>query len=160
MTPKIGKPEPVQGQQQTPNPARRISSGGSPSSAIAEPPVPSHTSGHKRHITPNYDPSLNAKPYSPFYRHATPNFSADRIEYRLRREAADLETGDSQDTRQELQHPHRSKLWEKKRRCLWWRRLNQGTRLVLEITLAVVIVGGMVGIAIGVTAAVNGGAWK
>lgn len=160
MTPKIGKPEPVQGQQQTPNPARRISSGGSPSSAIAEPPIPSQTSGHKRHITPNYDPSVNAKPFSPFYRHATPNFSADRIEYRLRREAADLETGDSQGTRQELQHPHRSKLWEKKRRCLWWRRLNQGTRLVLEITLAVVIVGGMVGIAIGVTAAVNGGSWK
>lgn len=122
--------------------------------------MPFYTLGHKRQITPNYDPSVNAKPYSPFYRHATPNFSADKIEYRLRREAADLEAGDSQTTTtRELQpqNLHRSKLWEKKRRCIWWRRMNRGTRFVLKIALAIVIVGGMVGIAVGVTAAVSGG---
>lgn len=159
MTLNTGKSELIQ-VQQTPVPAhRRTSSGGSPNSTV-EPRMPSYTLGHKRQITPNYDPSVNAKPYSPFYRHATPNFSADKIEYRLRREAADLEAGDSQTTTtRELQpqNLHRSKLWEKKRRCIWWRRMNRGTRFVLKIALAIVIVGGMVGIAVGVTAAVSGG---
>lgn len=155
MTPTTGRPDSTQGQQTPPTSARRTSSAESPSSTV-EPRIPSQTFGHKRRNTPNFDPSVNAKPFSPFYRHATPNFSADKLEPRVRCEAVDPEAGDSQDPQQ----PPRAKLWEKKRRCLWWRRLNRGTRLVLEIALGILIIGGMVGIALGIAASVSGGGKK
>lgn len=161
MTSTIGVTGVVQSQP-APDPAPGESTNESPNSpGIAVSPMPAQISGHRRQLTPDYDPSINAKPYSPFYRHATPNLSATRAELeRLRRKATDLESGIPHGMSHEPQRPRQSKLWEEKRRCVWWRQLSHGTRFALEIVIAVVIMGGMVGIALGITAAVGGGALK
>ncbi|KAL4864761.1 hypothetical protein BDV12DRAFT_175788 [Aspergillus spectabilis] len=54
-----------------------------------------------------------------------------------------------------------SKLWaQKKRYCDCLAGLSKGRRLLIKGAIAVVIVGSMVAVALGITAAVGGGVWS
>lgn len=119
----------------------------------------------------DFDPHLGAKPCSPFYGHNENNAS---LEY-LKNEATiataqrygsnDLESGVPSTPRKRSLDVHgglrRSKLWtEKKRRCNCFSSLSKRQRLMAKLVLALFIVGAMIGIAMGITAAVGGGVWK
>lgn len=117
----------------------------------------------------NFDPSIGAKPSSPFYRHATPSklarFTSTRKGSR-NHSTTDVENPASTWHRlfdDEALNRHESKLWKPKKS--WWAcdcfgGLSKGQRLVLKIASAVVIVGSMIAVALGITAAVGGGVWR
>jgi hypothetical protein len=118
--------------------------------------------------TVDFDPHLGAKPCSPFYRHN----DNDSLEY-LKDEATilaqrygsnDLESGPSNTPHKRSLDIHgvrQSKLWmKKKRRCDCLSSLTKRQRLAVKLVIAFFIVGAMVGIAVGITAAVGGGVWK
>ncbi|GAB1210077.1 hypothetical protein BDV32DRAFT_117222 [Aspergillus pseudonomiae] len=128
--------------------------GGPEAEALVSPPSPA---------VPDYDPTINAKPYSPFYRHATQNFTGQTPNAALKvPNADDLETGASAYRPSgESDNRRSSKLWtEKKRHCDWLRALPKKQRIAVKAVIAIVIVGTMVAIALGITAAVGGGVWK
>ncbi|KAL5339515.1 hypothetical protein BJX70DRAFT_363881 [Aspergillus crustosus] len=139
----------------------------------------------------DYDPCLNAKPYSPFYRHATPSSKLARLTsptkrkrtlsfgmkspineiegvsrppwQRLYDRETDLEK--AKNTEKGDTHVHitgnGAKLWtQKKRYCVCLAGLSKGQRLMVKGAIALVIVGSMVAVALGITAAVGGGVWS
>lgn len=143
-----------------------------PHSAPGPVPVPA--------AQPDYDPSIGAKPYSPFYRHATTPSAASaiaRLKSQRKRTRSfgiaspidDLENGSrppwkrlSDDETRNMSTTNReSKLWAQKKRhfdCL--SGLTKKQRMGVKIGIAVVVVGCMVAIALGITAAVGGGVWS
>lgn len=133
----------------------------------------------------DFDPSIGAKPYSPFYRHHTAQTTKVRsLEVRSRRDTTnesqhinDIELGQESNT-----NPHnentkkfpfsllelvsrrktirRSNLWAQDNRegsCL--RGLSEKQRLAVKLIIALITLGGMIGIALGITVAVGGGVW-
>ncbi|BAE58347.1 hypothetical protein F9C07_1926 [Aspergillus flavus] len=123
--------------------------------ALVSPPSPA---------VPDYDPTIGAKPCSPFYRHATQNFTGQTPNSTLKvPEAIDLETGGVSAYRPSGESDNRrsSKLWtEKKRHCDWLRALPKKQRIAVKAVIAIALLGTMVAIALGITAAVGGGVWK
>ncbi|KAH8700279.1 hypothetical protein BGW36DRAFT_373787 [Talaromyces proteolyticus] len=130
--------------------------------------VPSPTIESLPKPTFDFDPHVGAKPCSPFYRHN----NNDSLEH-LKNEATisaerygsnDLENGLSNTSHKRSVEIHgvcRSKLWaEKKRRFDCLSSLTKKQRLAVKLLIAFIIVGAMVGIALGITAAVGGGVWK
>lgn len=129
---------------------------------------------------PDYDPSIGAKPYSPFYRHATTPSAASAIarftsqrkrtrSFGIASPIDDLENGSrppwkrlSDDETRNMSTTNReSKLWaQKKRRFDCLSGLSKKQRIAVKIVIAVVVVGCMVAIALGITAAVGGGVWS
>lgn len=109
----------------------------------------------------NYDPFTNASPYSPFYRHATPNLALLSMNT-SRPPIHDLESGISRT--HDSGRPHTtqsSRLWEPKRNCCeWWNNMERKKRTACEIAIAILILGGIVGVPLGITAGVGGGVWK
>ncbi|KAJ5579731.1 uncharacterized protein N7459_005716 [Penicillium hispanicum] len=113
-----------------------------------------------------FDPSVGAKPYSPFYAHSTPTTSYEQLTFETK--AADHNLSNLRDVENAVPYsvlgsesPRRSKLWEPEnpsRSCL--DVLSSRQRMTLKIIIAVITVGGMIGIALGITAAVGGAAWK
>ena len=104
--------------------------------------------------TQDYDPSINATPYSPFYRHATPN----RVD--MARTVSDvqgfhdLERGVCHDPNRGAAppNPRPSKLWkEKKGHCACWREMNKIKRTSIEMVIAVIFIGTMLGVVLGLT---------
>ncbi|KAL4978714.1 hypothetical protein BDW66DRAFT_148926 [Aspergillus desertorum] len=121
----------------------------------------------------DYDPSIGAKPYSPFYRHATPSSKLVRLASQRKRSKSiplgvgspiddiegqrppwqrlyDVEEGqsDGRDSKTKL------KLWkQKKRYCDCLSGLSKGQRMAVKIAIAVVLLGSMVAVALGTTAA-------
>ncbi|KAI9375195.1 hypothetical protein BJX61DRAFT_495176 [Aspergillus egyptiacus] len=182
-------------------------------------PIPEHSPGISRISTPtspsqpepvtDFDPSINAKPYSPFYRHATPSskqcggasrfshsHSHSRSHSHSQRKRSrsivgspidDADGGrgsvfqrlyeeedvEAQNTNQAnhtdpitntSSHAHsasKANLWVKERSfwdCLGG--LSKGQKLAVKGVIAVLIVGCMVAVAVGITAAVGGGVWS
>ncbi|EAW10415.1 uncharacterized protein ACLA_048870 [Aspergillus clavatus NRRL 1] len=132
---------------------------------VAAPPVPSPISPQ------DYDPSINAKPYSPFYRHATLTtipMDGQVGQPTTTKTAAvldgpyELESATScQKQSEESQKNRGSKLWEqRRRRCSYFHSLPKKQRLTIKVIVAIVTVGSMVAIALGITVAVGGGVWK
>ncbi|KAL4908883.1 hypothetical protein BDW74DRAFT_73868 [Aspergillus multicolor] len=127
-----------------------------------------------------YDPSVGAKPSSPFYRHATPSSKLARLASPRRRSHSirvgvgspidDIEGQrppwyrlyDVEEGREETTDSKRKlKLWVKKKKysdCL--SGLTKRQRMAVKIAVAVVLVGSMVAVALGITAAVGGGVWR
>ena len=117
----------------------------------------------------DFDPSKDAKPYSPFYKHPTTRTSLEQ----LKSESKPYERGPSQDleagTRVRASadlntNCHRLSGWEqklpKKHRALGCLNgLTKRQRLVVKLLLAVLVIGGMVGIGLGISKAVGGGIW-
>ncbi|KAL4983387.1 hypothetical protein BDW68DRAFT_181647 [Aspergillus falconensis] len=140
------------------------------------PPQPEHPQQQPE----EYDPSIGAKPYSPFYRHATPSSKLSRLASQRKRSKSitvgvgspiddiegqrppwqrlyDVEEGQSEgrDSKTKL------KLWaQKKRYCDCLSALSKGQRMAVKIAIAVVLLGSMVAVALGITAAVGGGVWR
>ncbi|EAU39433.1 predicted protein [Aspergillus terreus NIH2624] len=112
----------------------------------------------------NYDPTVGAKPYSPFYRHATSTMDGERVTINAKEVAGagvytltelERQSSDESDNRRG------SKLWaEKKRHCDCMRSMPTGQRIMIKAAIAVVTLGSMVAIALGITAAVGGGVWR
>ncbi|KAJ6161255.1 hypothetical protein N7470_004651 [Penicillium chermesinum] len=113
----------------------------------------------------DFDPSIGAKPCSPFYPHGTPSLSCEHLTYETklaeqnRHQLGDLENAGPYLIRGGS--PQRSKLWEERkpsRSCL--HSLTGRQRLLIKAIIAVVTIGGMIGIALGITVAVGGTAWR
>ncbi|KAE8380324.1 hypothetical protein BDV26DRAFT_144386 [Aspergillus bertholletiae] len=126
--------------------------------ALVSPPSPA---------VPDYDPTIGAKPYSPFYRHATQNFTGQTLNETENATLTvpnpiDLENGsNAYRPSGESDNRRNSKLWtEKKRHCDWLRALPKKHRMAVKAAIAIATVGTMVAIALGITAAVGGGVWK
>lgn len=114
---------------------------------------------------PDFDPHVGAKPYSPFYRHGSPTISYEQLTFdktasRERSGLRDIENAESYlVTRNDS--PRRSKLWEgenRPRSCI--QSLTSRQRMALKAVVAVVTVGTMIAIALGITAAVGGASWR
>ncbi|KAL4781375.1 hypothetical protein BJX76DRAFT_359988 [Aspergillus varians] len=121
----------------------------------------------------DYDPSVGAKPYSPFYRHATPSSRIGKLSLQPKRSRSlgiaspiDEIEGSGPPPWQRLydeeaRNNRESKLWmQKKKYCDCLGGLSKAQRMALKIVVAVLIVGSMVAIALGITAAVGGGVWS
>ncbi|KAL3465018.1 hypothetical protein BJX64DRAFT_285884 [Aspergillus heterothallicus] len=122
----------------------------------------------------DYDPHVGAKPFSPFYRHATPSSKLSRLtSQRTKRSRSvglvtspidDVEGGAPAWRRlydDEAGNKRESKLWaQEKRYCDCLGGLSKGRRMAVKIAIAVVVLGSMVAIALGITAAVGGGVWS
>jgi hypothetical protein len=116
----------------------------------------------------DFDPSRGAKPYSPFYLHPTTQTSLEQ----LRSEAPSYGRGySSQDVESNLPMSHKisldaqnpkCRLWIKSNRggIAWLRKLSRKQRFAVKLLFALVIVGTMVGIALGISVAVGGGVWR
>ncbi|RMJ24719.1 hypothetical protein PHISP_04413 [Aspergillus sp. HF37] len=117
---------------------------------------------------PDFDPSIGAKPYSPFYRHATPSLSLEHLTKKTRNASrsptrmadteAQVETPQSAPSGD--QNSSLSKLWHRKKQP--WELLeglSKRHRIVVKVLIAVATVGTMIGIALGITSAVGGGVW-
>ncbi|KAL2004864.1 hypothetical protein VTN00DRAFT_3137 [Thermoascus crustaceus] len=115
-----------------------------------------------------FDPSIGAKPHSPFYRHHHTTTSLEQIKSEVRIStrgytSQDLESGMRTPYKQsmDIQSNRTSKIFEKKkRRCSCMDGLSWKQRIAVKILIAVIIIGTMIGIALGITAAVGGGVWK
>ncbi|KAJ5928727.1 hypothetical protein N7466_007683 [Penicillium verhagenii] len=113
----------------------------------------------------DFDPSIGAKPYSPFYSHGTPTISYEHLTFESKNASRngsglrDLENAGPYTFRNES--PRRSKLWEgnvKPRSCL--HSLSSRQRMIFKAIIAIVTVGTMIAIALGITYAVGGAVWK
>ncbi|KAJ9201765.1 hypothetical protein DTO164E3_3189 [Paecilomyces variotii] len=116
---------------------------------------------------PDFDPRIGAKPYSPFYSHADTKPSEEHLKADVKiisREysSQDLESGGRSAYKQSVDLNRASKIWAKedKRHCGWFDAMTKEQRLAVKVFLALLIVGGMIGIAVGITAAVGGGVWR
>ncbi|RHZ65159.1 uncharacterized protein CDV56_101631 [Aspergillus thermomutatus] len=131
---------------------------------VAAPPVESPKSPE------DYDPCVNAKPYSPFYRHATASFALEQAKSQSKKPNCnldgmhDLESAPSPSPYKQsvdVQSSRTSNLWTKKRRrCNWMQSLTKKQKLAVKAIIAIVTLGSMVAIALGITIAVGGGVWK
>ena len=128
----------------------------------------------------DFDPSIGAKPYSPFYRHY--NAPATVVSPHDVGEDQTLNFGDVELGQQGHSKHHdertpiprfpllklvsgrgnrrHSRLWAEDRRgknCL--SGLSKKQRVAVKLVIALVILGGMIGIALGISVAVGGGVW-
>lgn len=119
---------------------------------------------HHNH-SQDFDPSIGAKPYSPFYPHGSPTISYEQLTFetkaadRNRSQLRDIENAGPYMSRNDS--PQRSKLWEGNRQprsCM--HGLSNRQRMFLKAVIAVVTVGSMIAVALGITAAVGGTAWR
>lgn len=114
----------------------------------------------------DFDPHVGAKPYSPFYRHGSPTLSYEQLTFETKN--ADRECSGLRDIENAEPYfasrndsPRRSKLWEAENQPRsWLQSLTSRQRMALKAVLAVVIVGTMIAIALGITAAVGGASWR
>ncbi|OJJ46869.1 hypothetical protein ASPZODRAFT_131767 [Penicilliopsis zonata CBS 506.65] len=116
-----------------------------------------------------FDPCVGAKPCSPFYRHATiTTQSVERLTVQPKLSNGDynmpqVESGENTNRSQsfDISNADRARLWKDKRRNRsWLRSLSKKQKLTVKIVIAIVTVGTMIAIALGITAAVGGGVWK
>lgn len=132
-------------------------------------PVPTAHSLQEDHAA-DFDPSIGAKPCSPFYCHPTTTTSREQLRCDAQLPgrgycSQDLESGMRTPAKRsmDISKPQSSKLWqqkEKRRRCDYFKALSRKQRMAVKIFIAILIVGTMVGIAVGITAAVGGGVWR
>ncbi|KAJ5156447.1 hypothetical protein N7492_009250 [Penicillium capsulatum] len=137
----------------------------SPTSSIQSTPVPEiqplTESPHRE-----FDPSIGAKPYSPFYAHGSPTLSHEHLT---------LETAAANHTHSRLRDlenagpyltgpndgPRRSKLWEAENPPQgWFHSLTTRQKMALKVVIAIVTIGTMIAIALGITSAVGGALWR
>jgi hypothetical protein len=139
----------------------------SPSSIQSTPTMPTPSLHHDTR-SQEFDPHVGAKPSSPFYRHGSPTLSHEQILIepkspppRTRTHLRDIENAGPYSVLRN-DSPRRSKLWEQQenppRSCM--HSLSTRQRMALKAIVAVVTVGTMIAIALGITAAVGGAAWR
>lgn len=139
-----------------------------PAAQTLPPPANAHSpKAESTDEASDFDPTVGAKPYSPFYRHATTKPSEEHLKVDVKitsrgYSSQDLESGGRSAYKQSVDLNRASKIWvkEDKRRCGWFDAMTKRQRLAVKVFLALLIVGGMIGIAVGITAAVGGGVWR
>lgn len=113
-----------------------------------------------------FDPSVGAKPYSPFYAHGSPTVSFEQLTLETKNANHNLsQLRDVENARPysalRSDSPRRSKLWEEEKQPQpWMRSLSTRQRMGLKAAIAVVTVGSMIAVALGITAAVGGAPWR
>ncbi|ODH51341.1 hypothetical protein GX48_02581 [Paracoccidioides brasiliensis] len=116
-----------------------------------------------------FDPSRGAKPYSPFYKHPTTRTSLEQLrnETSQRRSARyrmhDVENGYQAGTRPSMDGQGSTRgLWvdSRQKNSKWLGRLNRKQKFAVKALIAVIIVGTMVGIGLGISIALGGSVWK
>ncbi|KAJ5863872.1 uncharacterized protein N7529_005788 [Penicillium soppii] len=114
----------------------------------------------------DFDPSIGAKPCSPFYHHGSPTISYEHLTYETKHHnrnlshLRDLENAGPYAACR-TDSPRRSKLWEEENKPqTWLQSLSSRQKMALKAVIAVVTVGTMIAIALGITAAVGGAAWR
>lgn len=116
----------------------------------------------------DFDPHVGAKPSSPFYRHVSPTISYEQFNFEPKNDMTprngtqlrDIENAGPYSALR-TDSPRRSKLWEQEnppRTCM--QSLNNRQRMALKAVVAIVTVGSMIAIALGITAAVGGATWR
>ncbi|KAJ5748697.1 uncharacterized protein N7511_010393 [Penicillium nucicola] len=130
-------------------------------SIVSSPTISITERGHQE-----FDPSIGAKPCSPFYRHGSPTISYEQLTFEskhnnnYRSHLRDLENAGPY-LAARTDSPRRSKLWEEENKPqTWLQSLSHKQKMALKAVIAVVTVGTMIAIALGITAAVGGAAWK
>ncbi|KAL2001260.1 hypothetical protein VTN02DRAFT_1976 [Thermoascus thermophilus] len=142
-------------------PPSLLAPSGTQSTASSTPTLP-------QGLSVEFDPSVGAKPYSPFYRHHHTTTSLEQIKSEVRIStrgyaSQDLESGMRTPYKQsmDVQSTRTSNIFEKKkRRCSSMDGLSWKQRIAVKMLIAVVIIGSMIGISLGITIAVGGGVWK
>ncbi|KAJ5090897.1 hypothetical protein N7532_009581 [Penicillium argentinense] len=132
---------------------------------IRSPPCSIQSTPEATHAQ-EFDPSIGAKPYSPFYHHGSPTISYEQITFETKGNHSQSHLRDIENagpyTSLRTDSPRRSKLWEQQenppRSCL--HSLSSRQRMALKAVVAIVTVGSMIAIALGITAAVGGAAWR
>jgi hypothetical protein len=117
-----------------------------------------------RNPNPNseFDPCSNAPFTSPFYDHDPPRISSDCVRNKTTTVQLYALPTQSSSTSTLKKKP------KKKQPCMtkprqgsrWWAGMSQKQRLALKLLLAVVLVGAIVGLAVGITKRVGGGVVK
>lgn len=116
----------------------------------------------------DFDPSRGAKPQSPFYQHPTTQTSLEQLRseaptYGRGYSSQDLESNFRMSHKLSLdtQNPKRT-LWTKsdRKNARWLRRLSRKQRVAVKLLFALIILGTMVGIGLGISMAVGGGVWR
>ena len=133
-----------------------------------------------------FDPCVNAAPYSPFYNHDTPRTSCEQLKSKspLHVQIRDLEAQDGltpTSTKEKGQSVRSStegriRIWPgsrlrfgpqkkcmtkpKPRSCQWMANLPRWQRILVKLLIALVVVGAMVGIGVGVSMRVGGGVYR
>ncbi|KAJ5960058.1 uncharacterized protein N7479_007208 [Penicillium vulpinum] len=112
-----------------------------------------------------FDPSIGAKPCSPFYPHSSPTVSHEQLTFETKNASRKSRIRDVENVGPyascRTDSPRRSKLWEEENKPLTWlQSLSNKQRMALKAVVAVVTVGTMIAIALGITAAVGGAGWK
>lgn len=148
----------------TPYPSRTPT--GQSRTASPNPPEPTHVKSANRlstepfpgldHEQLNYNPSADAYPSSPLRNYETSTAAASAARTELSQDLNhDPEKGIPRGY--SLKRRGRSGLCdEKERRCACWRRLSKKARLAIKIVIAIVILGAMLAIALGIAAAAGG----
>lgn len=113
----------------------------------------------------DFDPTIGAKPYSPFYKHGSPTISYEQLTYETKNNLSQSHLRDIENAgpyaASRTDSPRRSKLWEKEQpKRSYMQSLSSRQRMALKAVLAVVTVGSMIAIALGITVAVGGAAWR
>lgn len=134
--------------QQSPNPR------GAPPSPLTVPSPTASVQSFNDASTEEFDPHIGAKPYSPFYRHD----ATSSLEYLKNENSAsqDLEGQPTHKRSDEIHNVRRSKLWTTKEKKLdFLARLPKRNRFAVKLLIAVITLGGMIGIAFGISSAVG-----
>jgi hypothetical protein len=111
-----------------------------------------------------FDPCFNAHFTSPFYDHDTPRVSSDGVKNKAATATAPLYTLPTQNSSTSTL----KKKTKKKQPCMtkprqgsrWWAAMSQKQKLAFKLLLAVILVGAIVGLAVGITKRVGGGVVK
>ncbi|PYH90153.1 hypothetical protein BO71DRAFT_83259 [Aspergillus ellipticus CBS 707.79] len=116
-----------------------------------------------------FNPCTGAKPSSPFYRHATPSLTIERLTKGVKT-TAKYTPIDPENQHQSMAaarqpaasgHHRESKLWvQEKRHCGWMKRLSKKQRMAVKAGIAIVTLGTMIAIALGISVAVGGAVWR
>lgn len=136
----------------------------SPSCSIQSTPTPSVNDNRCQ----EFDPHVGAKPSSPFYRHGSPTISYEQLTFETKKENTprarthlrDIENAGPYSALR-TDSPRRSKLWEEENQPrTWMQSISTRQKMALKAVIAVVTIGTMIAIALGITAAVGGAAWR
>lgn len=138
----------------------------SPSSSVQSTPVPSSHAFLEPAHPQDFDPTVGAKPYSPFYSHGSPTISREQLTFDTKNattthsQLRDIENAGPY-LAARTDSPRRSKLWEAENPPRGFlQSLTTRQRMALKAVIAVVTVGGMIAIALGITSAVGGAVWR
>ncbi|PGH12897.1 hypothetical protein AJ79_03997 [Helicocarpus griseus UAMH5409] len=137
----------------SPWPTQEESLPSSPNACRLAPPSPASS---------EFDPSRGAKPCSPFYTHPTTRTSLEQLrtegqQYKMH----DVENGYQVKPSMDGQGSDRG-LWghNSRKKSKWLGKLSRKQRFAVKALIAVVIVGAMVGIGLGISVALGTGVWK